>query len=165
MKVIIEEEEEMQEDEDVTERRTIRHSNDDDVLQVAVEDEELELKEVEENAPAPMDDASLEDGEVEEKKKTHKTLRSHLPDILQGIDEEDEFAGANTENLEKLRLRAKKFGLPDVELISPDEANKILLSLDVPLDEREKKYEGKYYLNYVEMYGVFALSNEDILDY
>jgi len=164
-KVIIEEEEEMQEDEDVTERRTIRHSNDDDVLQVAVEDEELELKEVEENAPAPMDDASLEDGEVEEKKKTHKTLRSHLPDILQGIDEEDEFAGANTENLEKLRLRAKKFGLPDVELISPDEANKILLSLDVPLDEREKKYEGKYYLNYVEMYGVFALSNEDILDY
>jgi len=164
-KVIIEEEEEMQEEEVGTERRTIRHSNDDDVLQVGVEDEELELKEVEDNTPALMDDASLEDGEVEEEKKKQKTLRSHLPDILQGIDEEDEIAGADTEHLEKLRHRAEKFGCSEVELISPEEANKILSSLNIPLEERERKFGGKYCLNYVEMYGVFSLSDEDLEQY
>merc|ERR1719319_1473040 len=108
-------------------------------------DEGLEdLREGLDNLREVIEEGSVEDGEIEEEKRKSKTLRVHLPDLLQGIDNDDDEAFTTSENIERLAKRAARFNIEND--LSNEEANKVLRSLNIPYEEREKRAQGRYRL-------------------
>ncbi|XP_023338970.1 nuclear cap-binding protein subunit 3 [Eurytemora carolleeae] len=121
---------------------------------------------VEENV-VEVNNEDLEEGEVSEpepevSKNTGRTLRVHLPDLLQGIDGNDDIP-MNLDTIEKLDRRAKRFNTTNP--MPADEVCKVYDSLGIPVEERERRNTGNFRLEYILMYGVFSLSDEDILEY
>jgi len=126
-----------------------------------------ELEELEDKPKEKSEEQKdLEDGEVsepeQEKKKPSGNLRVHLPDLLQGIQGADEFP-MTQETIEKLDKRAKRFNTRNP--IPVQEVGKVYDSLGIPLLEREKRSTGRYRLEFIQMHGVFSLSDEDIHEY
>jgi len=157
--IIIEEEEESMHAEPEPEKIVkLRDSADDDVLQVGVEDEGLD------DEREVIEEGSVEDGEIEEEqKKSHKTLRVHLPDLLQGIDNDDEDPFITSKNIEKLEKRAKRFNMEND--LSAEDCNRVLRSLDIPVEERELRAQGRYKLDCIEMFGLFGVGEADLKEY
>jgi len=164
-KIVIEEEEIIEEVEAEPEKIVkFRGSADDDVLEMGAGDEGLEdLREAVDNLREVIEEGSVEDGEIEEEKRKSKTLRVHLPDLLQGIDNDDDDAFTTSENIERLAKRAARFNIEND--LSNDDLNAVLKSLNIPYEERERRAQGRYRLDHIELYGVFSMSFEDLQDY
>jgi len=132
------------------------------VVQEEVIEEEEMVPQVQQPAAGNID---LEEGEVAEekpRKKSSKTLKVHLPDLVKGIDQTEDFP-MTTEEMEKLDKRAKRFNTKNP--VKATEVTKVYESLGIPPEERERKTKGEYRLEYIQMHGIFALSEEEILDY